>query len=145
MKTLDGLIDTQALGKMAPLVVGLLTGLSELRDRSYRSVPESPLSTAGGRVGTSGGDLRPTPRRSPWCFVCGRKASLIGRSGADGSRSGDHHPNRQRKGGDVVLKMLVGVGLGFLLFTNPEARQITAGLLRSTANAIAPEQDGKTF
>jgi hypothetical protein len=44
-----------------------------------------------------------------------------------------------------VLKILVGVGLGFLLFTNPEARQITADLLRSTANAIAPEQDGKTF
>ena len=55
------------------------------------------------------------------------------------------HPNRQGKGGDVVLKILVGVGLGFLLFTNPEARQITADLLRSTANAIAPEQDGKTF
>ena len=44
-----------------------------------------------------------------------------------------------------MLKILVGVGLGFLLFTNPEARQITADLLRSTANAIAPEQDGKTF
>lgn len=48
-------------------------------------------------------------------------------------------------GGGAVLKILVGVGLGFLLFTNPEARQITADLLRSIANAIAPEQDGKTF
>ena len=47
--------------------------------------------------------------------------------------------------GGVVLKILVGVGLGFLLFTNPEARQITADLLRSIANAIATEQDGKTF
>ena len=44
-----------------------------------------------------------------------------------------------------MLKILIGIGLGFLLFTNPEARQITADLLRSTANAIAPEQDGKTF
>ena len=44
-----------------------------------------------------------------------------------------------------MLKILLGVGLGFLLFTNPETRQITADLLRSTANAIAPEQDGKTF
>ena len=44
-----------------------------------------------------------------------------------------------------MLKILIGVGLGFLLFTNPEARQITADLLRSTANVIAPEQDGKTF
>ena len=44
-----------------------------------------------------------------------------------------------------MLKILVGVGLGVLLFTNQEARQITADLLRATANAIAPEQDGKTF
>ena len=44
-----------------------------------------------------------------------------------------------------MLKILLGVGLGFLLFTNHEARQITADLLRSTANAIAPEKDGKTF
>ena len=44
-----------------------------------------------------------------------------------------------------MLKILLGVGLGFLLFTNPEARQVTADLLRSTANVIAPEKDGKTF
>ena len=44
-----------------------------------------------------------------------------------------------------MLRILIGVGLGFLLFTNPEAKQITADLLRSTANAIAPEQNGKTF
>ena len=44
-----------------------------------------------------------------------------------------------------MLKILIGVGLGFLLFTNPEARQITADLLRATASAIAPEQDDKTF
>ena len=45
-----------------------------------------------------------------------------------------------------MLKILVGIGLGFFLFTNQDARrQITADLLRSTANAIAPEQDGKTF
>ena len=44
-----------------------------------------------------------------------------------------------------MLKILVCVGLGFLLFTNPDARQITADLLRATANAIAPEEDGKTF
>ena len=44
-----------------------------------------------------------------------------------------------------MLKIVFGLGLGFLLFTNQEARQITADLLRSTANAIAPEQDGKSF
>ena len=44
-----------------------------------------------------------------------------------------------------MLKVLIGVGLGFFLFTNPDARQITADLLRTTANALAPEKDGKTF
>ena len=42
-----------------------------------------------------------------------------------------------------MLKILLGVGLGFLLFTNPEARQITADLLRATGDAIAPGQEGK--
>ena len=37
-----------------------------------------------------------------------------------------------------MLKILVGVGLGFLLFTNPEARQMTGDLLRSACDAIAP-------
>ena len=44
-----------------------------------------------------------------------------------------------------MLKLMVGIGLGFLLFTNPDARQGTADLLRATANAIAPEQDGMTL
>ena len=44
-----------------------------------------------------------------------------------------------------MLKILLGVGLGFLLFTNPEARQTTADLLRSAGDAIAPQQDDKTF
>ena len=44
-----------------------------------------------------------------------------------------------------MLKILVGVGLGFLLFTNPEARQMTGDLLRSAGDAIAPAKDGKTF
>ena len=44
-----------------------------------------------------------------------------------------------------MLKVLIGVVLGFFLFTNPDARQITADLLRTTANALAPEKDGKTF
>ena len=39
-----------------------------------------------------------------------------------------------------MLKILVGVGLGFLLFSSPDARQITADMLRSAADAIAPEE-----
>ena len=47
-----------------------------------------------------------------------------------------------------MLKILIGVGLGFLLFTNPEARQIAGDLLRSAGDAIAPEvkdEDAKTL
>ena len=44
-----------------------------------------------------------------------------------------------------VPKILSGVGLGFVLFTNPEARQITADLLTATAHAIAADQNGKTL
>ena len=43
-----------------------------------------------------------------------------------------------------MLKVLVGVALGFLLFSNPEARQVTADLLPATANALAPATDKKT-
>ena len=44
-----------------------------------------------------------------------------------------------------MLKVLVGVGLGYLLFTNPGARQITADALRATADALAPEQEETSF
>ena len=43
-----------------------------------------------------------------------------------------------------MLKVLVGVALGFVLFSNPEARQVTADLLRATANALAPATEEKT-
>ena len=42
-----------------------------------------------------------------------------------------------------MLKILVGVGLGFLLFTNPEARQITANILRAAGDALAPAVEGE--
>ena len=44
-----------------------------------------------------------------------------------------------------MLKILLGVGIGFLLFTNQEARQITADLLRATGNAIAPAVEDRTL
>ena len=44
-----------------------------------------------------------------------------------------------------MLKILVGVGLGFLLFSSPDARQITADMLRSAADAIAPEEKTPTL
>ena len=44
-----------------------------------------------------------------------------------------------------MLKILLGVGLGFLLFTNQDARQITADLLRTTGDAIAPADEDRTL
>ena len=54
VKTLDGLLDTQALGKMAPLVIGLLTGLAEVeremcRERTLESVEHRRRT--GGNIG----------------------------------------------------------------------------------------------
>ena len=41
-----------------------------------------------------------------------------------------------------MLKILLGVGLGFLFFTNQDARQVTAELLRATGDAIDPAEEG---
>ena len=67
VRTLDGLIDTKALGKMAPLVVGLLTGLSEverslIQERSRESVEHRRKT---------GGDLGGRPKTSA------KKESLV--------------------------------------------------------------------
>ena len=54
IRTLDGLISTKALGKMAPLVIGLLTGLAEVereltRERTRESVEHR--KRIGGNLG----------------------------------------------------------------------------------------------
>ncbi len=54
VKTLDGLLNTAALGKMAPLVVGLLTGLAEVernlvQERTRESVAHRRRT--GGKLG----------------------------------------------------------------------------------------------
>ena len=49
-----------------------------------------------------------------------------------------------------MLKVLVGIAVGVFLYANPEARQITAALLRATGDALAPavededEDEGST-
>jgi DNA invertase Pin-like site-specific DNA recombinase len=58
VRTLDGLLDTRALGKMAPLVIGLLTGLAEveremIRERTQESV-EHRRRTGGDLGGRPG-------------------------------------------------------------------------------------------
>lgn len=54
VRTLDGLLNTKSLGKMAPLVVGLLTGLAEverelIRERTQESVEHRRRT--GGNLG----------------------------------------------------------------------------------------------
>ena len=44
-----------------------------------------------------------------------------------------------------MLKILVGLILGYLLFTSPGARQTTADVLRFAADALAPEVEGPTL
>ena len=58
VRTLDGLINTKALGKMAPLVVGLLTGLAEVERELIR---ERTVASIDHRRAT-GGDLGGRPR-----------------------------------------------------------------------------------
>jgi len=57
VRTLDGLLNTKALGKMAPLVVGLLTGLAEV-ERSL--IRERTLASVEHRK-ANGGDLGGRP------------------------------------------------------------------------------------
>ena len=60
VRTLDGLINTRALGKMAPILVGLLTGLNEverelIRERTLESIEHRRKNgqSIGGRPRTS--------------------------------------------------------------------------------------------
>ena len=58
MATLDGLIDIQALAKMAPLVVGLLTGLSEVE----RSLIQERTRESDEHRRKTGGNLGGIPK-----------------------------------------------------------------------------------
>ena len=42
-----------------------------------------------------------------------------------------------------MLKVLVGIAIGFVLFTNPEARQVLADLLRCAGDVLAPAEEEK--
>ena len=44
-----------------------------------------------------------------------------------------------------MLKIALGIAIGFVLFTNPDARQVTADLLRAAGDALAPAEQGKTL
>ena len=38
-----------------------------------------------------------------------------------------------------MLRVLIGIGVGVLLWSNPDARRINAQVLRTTANYLDPE------
>ena len=42
-----------------------------------------------------------------------------------------------------MLKVLVGIAIGFVLFTNPGARQVSADLLRFAGDVLAPAEEEK--
>ena len=44
-----------------------------------------------------------------------------------------------------MLRVLLGVAIGVFIYANPEARQITADLLRATGDALAPAVEDRTI
>ena len=44
-----------------------------------------------------------------------------------------------------MLRVLLGIAIGVFIYANPEARQITADLLRAAGDALAPAEQGKTL
>ena len=58
VRTLDGLINTRALGKMAPLVIGLLTGLAEVERELIRERTQESIDHRRATGGDLGGRRR---------------------------------------------------------------------------------------
>ena len=44
-----------------------------------------------------------------------------------------------------MLRVLLGIAIGVFIYANPEARQITADLLRATGNSLAPALEETTL
>ena len=44
-----------------------------------------------------------------------------------------------------MLRVLLGIAIGVFIYANPEARQITADLLRATGDALAPADEDRTL
>lgn len=44
-----------------------------------------------------------------------------------------------------MLRVLLGVAIGVFIYANPEARQITADLLRTTGDAQRPANEDRTL
>ena len=44
-----------------------------------------------------------------------------------------------------MLRLLLGIAIGVVIYANPEARQFTADLLRATGDALAPADENRTL
>ena len=74
IRTLNGLINTRGLGKLAPLVIGLLTGLAEVE----RSLIQERTKESVGHRRKTGGNLGGRPKTSE------KKERLVLRLGSEG-------------------------------------------------------------
>ena len=63
----------------------------------------------------------------------------------DGDDNIDGSSDHLATGEGAVLRVLLGISIGIFIFANPEARQITADLLRATGDALAPALEEKTL
>ena len=68
VRTLDGLVNTKAMGKMAPVLIGLLTVLDEMERKMTRdrAMEGTELSTGRQLVGPLAVALRPIRQRKAW-------------------------------------------------------------------------------
>ena len=44
-----------------------------------------------------------------------------------------------------MLKVLLGIAIGIVIYANPEARQIAADLIRATGDVLAPAEEDRTL
>ena len=69
IRTLDGLINTRGLGRLAPLVIGLLTGLAEVERSLIQERTKESVEHRRKTGGNLGGRPRPQRRKNVLCCV----------------------------------------------------------------------------
>ena len=77
VRTLDGLINTRGLGKFAPVLLGLLSGLAKVERSLTR---KRTLESIQQRKETDGisweADLKPVASKKGWYYALARKGAL---------------------------------------------------------------------
>ena len=69
IRTLDGLFNTRGLGRLAPLVIGLLTGLAEVERSLIQERTRESVEHRRKTGGNLGGNQRPPRRKNVLCCV----------------------------------------------------------------------------